>query len=137
MDDLKPVKRGAGGTPGGMGLFFMGLIMSLIGGYLLLNQIQVTSGFWGWRYALFGGVNISAFGVTLILFLLGIGLIFFDGRSKVGWFLAGGGLLLIIVGVLASLRVYLRNTSLYVVLIILILFVGGVGLMARSLRAME
>lgn len=137
MDDWQAYKRGAGGTPGGLGTFFLGLIMTLIGGYLLLNQIQVSSGFFGWRYALFSGFNISAFGVTLILFLLGVGLIFFDGRSKPGWLLTGGGLLLIIVGVLATLRVYLQTTSLYVLLAILVLFVGGLGLMARSLRAME
>lgn len=137
MDDWQKYKRGAGGTPGGLGSFFLGLLMSLIGGYLLLNQIHVSSGFAGWRYSLWGGVNISAFGVTLILFLLGVGLIFFNGRSKVGWLLAGGGLLIIVVGLLASLRVYLRTTSLYVLLVILVLLVGGLGLMARSLRSVE
>ncbi len=137
MDDWKAYKRGAGGTPGGLGTFLIGLVMTLIGGYLLLNQIQVSSGFFSWRYGLFGGVNISAFGVTLIFFLLGVGFIFFDGRSKIGWFLTGGSFMLILVGVLATLRVYLQTTSLYILLAILILFVGGLGLIARSLRAIE
>ncbi|MCA9958625.1 MAG: hypothetical protein R3E31_25450 [Chloroflexota bacterium] len=136
MEDWKQYKRGAGGTPGGLGTFIIGLIMTLVGGYLLLNQIHVSSGFFGWRYG-FGGVNVSAFGITLLFFLLGVGLIFFDGRSKAGWLLAGGGLLIIIVGVLATLHVYLRTTSLYILLGILVLFVGGLGLMARSLRAVE
>ncbi len=137
MDDWKAYKRGAGGTPGGLGTFLIGLVMTLIGGYLLLNQIRVSSGFFSWRYGLFGGVNISAFGVTLIFFLLGVGFIFFDGRSKIGWFLTGGSFMLILVGVLATLRVYLQTTSLYILLAILILFVGGLGLIARSLRAIE
>ncbi len=140
MDDWKTYKRykrGAGGTPGGLGTFFLGLIMTLIGGYLLLNQIQVSSGFFSWRYGLFGGVDISAFGVTLIFFLIGVGFIFVNGRSKIGWLLTSSSFLLILIGVLSTLRVYLRTTSLYILLAILILFVGGLGLMARSLRAVE
>ena len=50
--------RGAGGTPGGVGPFFIGLIMAAAGGYLLLNQVQVTTSFW--RFGAYGG-----FGLTL------------------------------------------------------------------------
>jgi len=38
-------KRGAGGTPGGVGQFFIGLVMAVVGVYLLLNQVQVTTSF--------------------------------------------------------------------------------------------
>ncbi len=37
---------GAGGTSGGVGEFFIGLVMVSVGGYLLLNQVMVTTGFW-------------------------------------------------------------------------------------------
>ena len=45
MTDGKTEEKfvGAGGTPGGIGQFFAGLIMAGVGGYLLLNQVQVTS----------------------------------------------------------------------------------------------
>ena len=125
-------KRGAGGTSGGLGQFFIGLLMSLAGGYILTNQIQVTSSFFGTRW--FGG-TISAFGVTLIPFLIGVGLIFFDGRSKPGWALTILSLLVIFIGIIANLRVYFAPTSLYVTLITLVLLVGGLGLMARALKA--
>lgn len=36
---------GAGGTEGGIGRFFMGLIMMVAGGYLFLNNIQVGHSF--------------------------------------------------------------------------------------------
>lgn len=128
-------KRGAGGTPGGLGSFFIGLIMALAGLYLLTNQIQVTTTYWGYRYPLFGRVSVSAFGVTLFPFLLGIGLIFFNARSKVGWALAGLSLLAIFVGIIANLHVYFAPTTLYVTLMILILLIGGLGLIVRSLRS--
>ncbi len=36
---------GAGGTEGGVEKFFIGLIMMIAGGYLFLNNIQVTNNF--------------------------------------------------------------------------------------------
>jgi hypothetical protein len=106
--------------------------MSLSGGYMLTTQIRVTSGFFGMH--LFGG-TVSAFGATLIPFMIGVGLIFFDGRSKIGWALTSISLFIIIIGVLVNLRVYFANTSLYVTLSMLVLLVGGLGLMARALKA--
>jgi hypothetical protein len=70
--------QGAGGTPGGVGIFFGGLAMVAGGGYLLLQQVQVHSGFWSW----FGS---NTFGLTLVPLLIGIGFLFFDGKSKAGW----------------------------------------------------
>ena len=37
--------KGAGGTSGGIGHFFIGLIMMCTGFYLLLNSISITSNF--------------------------------------------------------------------------------------------
>ena len=36
--------EGPGGTPGGLGTFLLGLALAVGGGYLILNQVQVTSG---------------------------------------------------------------------------------------------
>ena len=120
--------QGAGGTPGGIGEFFLGLGMSLVGGYLLLDRITVRTGFWQlWGY--------NSAGLMFIPFLIGVGLLFANGSSKLGWLLAGGSVVLLVVGVLANLDVYFRPTSLWNTLIILVLLAGGVGLIARSLRA--
>jgi len=121
--------KGAGGTPGGVGQFFIGLLCAVAGGWLLTNQVQVTSG-WGWS---FYGVN--SFGLSLIPFLLGTGLIFFNGKSIAGWVLLGAGLTIIIVGILANLRIYFQPTSLFNTLMMLGLLAAGIGMMAASLRA--
>jgi hypothetical protein len=116
-----------GGTPGGLGTFLFGLALTVGGGYLILNQVQVTSGYWRWW-------GSNTFGLTLIPLLLGFGLLFFNGRSLVGWLLAFGGAVIILGGVLSSMEIYFRQTSLFNVILMLVLFVGGLGLMARSFR---
>jgi hypothetical protein len=119
--------RGAGGTPGGLGSFLAGLAMVISGGYLLLTRVTVTSGLWHlWGY--------NAFGLSLVPLLIGIGVLFFDGRSVLGWLLTAAGALIIVMGIMAILGVYFRPTSLFDTLMILGLLAAGIGLVARSLR---
>jgi hypothetical protein len=120
--------RGAGGTPGGVGQFFAGFLMTAVGGYLLLNQVTVAGTFWD-----FFGFN--AFGLTLLPLLVGVGFLFFDGKSVIGWALSVAGAGIIVAGILMSMHIYFRPTSLYNTLVMLVLIAGGLGLIARSLRA--
>jgi hypothetical protein len=115
-----------GGTSGGLGKFLLGFGMTCVGGYLLSNQVMVASGYWNF----YGG---NTFGITLLPMLLGIGLLFFSGRSIVGWLLTAGGALFIFAGVIANLHIYFQPTSLFNTLVMLILMAGGLGLIARSL----
>ena len=121
--------KGAGGTPGGVGGFLIGCAMSVVGAYLLTSRITVGGGSWMlWGY--------SSFGLSLIPLMVGVGMLFFNGRSWLGWGLTGAGLLIIFAGVIANLQVYFRQTSLFDTLLMFGLLAGGVGLVARSLRAM-
>lgn len=124
------MQRGAGGTPGGIGTFIIGVIMALAGGYILTNQIIVTNTFWNFRIF---GVGVSAFGITLILFLLGVGILFFNYKSALGWILTGGSLLLMLLGVITNLQIYFAPTSLFITLGMFVLLVGGIALIVRSL----
>ena len=120
--------RGAGGTPGGLWEFLLGTGMAVAGGYLLLNQVTVTSGFWSF----WGG---HTFGLSLVPFIFGVGLLFFDGRSKPGWLLVFAGMVIIFSGIIANLQIYFRATTLFETLVMLVLLAGGIGLVARSLRS--
>jgi hypothetical protein len=119
--------KGAGGTEGGIGQFFVGVAMAVGGGYLLTQQVHVTSGFW----SLLGP---DTFGLSLLPLLIGVGVLFFDGRSTLGWLLTSLGALIIVLGILMNLRIYFATTSLFNTLVMLILLAGGLGLIARSLR---
>ena len=83
-------------------------------------------------YWSFYGAN--TFGITLIPMLFGIALLFWNGRSVIGWMLTAGGALFILAGVIANMHIYFQPTSLFNTLVMLILLVGGLGLIARSLR---
>lgn len=126
-DRMKHPISDVGGTQGGLPLFCLGLGMSAGGAYLLTNQVQVHSGYW--RF--FGD---QTFGLTLLPLLFGIGFLFWNGRSRIGWVLSGLGAVFIFAGILANLQIHFQSTTLFNTLIILTLLVGGLGLIARSLR---
>jgi len=116
-----------GGTPGGLGDFLIGFIMICVGGYLLTNQVIVAGSYWN-----FYGTN--TFGITLIPMLFGVGILFWNGRSVVGWLLTAGGAFFILAGVLANLHIYFQPASLFHTIVMLVLVVGGLGLIARAMR---
>ena len=121
--------KGAGGTPGGIGQFFIGLMCAVAGGWLLTNQVTVTTG----GYWQLWGMN--GFGLSLIPFIVGTGLIFFNGKSILGWLLLAAGLVIVFVGILSNLRIYFQPTSLFNTLLMLALLAGGIGAMAAALRS--
>lgn len=127
--------QNVGGTPGGTRTFLLGVIMLVVGGYLLFNHVQVGGGYWNWSFL--GQGSGTSFGITLIPMLFGIGILFANGKSLVGKLLTFGGLLMIIVGIIANLDLHFRRTSLFNTLTMLVLIVGGIGLVVRSSMPME
>jgi hypothetical protein len=120
---------GPGGTPGGMGDFLGGLAMMAAGIYLVFDRVTVHTSFWR-----FAGSSGASFGLTLLPLLAGLGLLTFNGRSAVGWLLAGAGVLLILAGVLMNLDIYFRPTSLWNTILMFGLIAAGLGFFARGLR---
>lgn len=119
---------GAGGTSGGIAEFLIGLAMAVAGGYLLTNQVVVTSSFWTmWGY--------NTFGLSLIPLISGIGLLFFNGKSVFGWILLFIGVVIIFTAIIMNMQIYFQPTSLFNTIIMLVLLFGGIGLIARSLRS--
>lgn len=127
--------KGAGGTEGGMGKFFLGLLMFIAGSYLFLNAVQVTNHF-HLGYGLFslGGIRVTS-GFVLIPFLIGIGMIFFNASNYLGWLLAIASLIMLFVGIITSIDMHLRSMSAFELLTILVLMIGGLGLFLSSLRS--
>ena len=117
-----------GGTPGGLGHFLLGFIMACLGAYLLANQVTVAGSYWNF----YGG---NTFGITLIPMLIGIALLFWNGKSVAGWLLTAAGALFILAGVIANMHIYFQPTSLFNTIVMLVLLVGGLGMIARSMRA--
>ncbi len=121
INDLKNV----GGTSGGLIEFGIGFIMTIAGGYMLVSRVIVTSGFWNW-----GGTG--TFGLSLVPLIFGIAFVFFNGKSIIGWILIAISIIVIASGVLMNLQIYFQPTSLFNTIIMLVLFAGGIGLIARA-----
>jgi hypothetical protein len=122
--ELGDLKR-PGGTSGGIIEFLLGLAMAVAGAFMLINRVVVASGFWN-----LGGYN--SFGLSLIPLIFGIGFVFFNGRSIIGWILIGASIIFIASGILMNLQIYFQPTSFFNTVIMLILFAGGIGLIAKA-----
>lgn len=127
--------RGAGGTPGGVGHFFLGLAMMIGGAFLFLSSVHVTNVF-SFDYPLFryGPVRLTN-GVLLLPFCLGVAMVFFNAKSLLGWLLTLGSLAAICVGLIVSVRFSFVGMTLLDLLSILLLMAGGAGLFFGSLRS--
>src|SRR5437868_15283100 len=115
------MKRGAGGTSGGLLEFFIGAAMVIVGGYLFMQRLLVTSSIrtlWG-----SGGS-----GLALLVMLIGIGVLFFSGRSVIGWIMIAIGAIMIFLSVISNLVIYFLPTSLLETILMLGLVFGGLGL---------
>lgn len=133
--------KGAGGTTGGLGHFFIGLIMMCGGFYMLLNAIKVTSSFgmgmglYGFS-AMGGNYNITS-GMVMIPFMFGVGFIFYNGKNILGWILALGSVTGLIFGVISSIHFSFKTMTSFDLIIILVLAIGGLGLFLRSLKTID
>ena len=128
---------GAGGTSGGTGRFFIGLVMMVAGGYLFLNAIDVDNNFHlGYRIYSLGRLHLTS-GMTLVPLIFGIGFIFYNYRNIIGWALSGVSLVMLGFGIISSIQFRLRHMSAFELITILVLMVGGVGLFLSALRSYE
>ena len=118
-----------------IGRFFMGFFMFVGGLYLMLNaiRIDINSMFRG-QHSLF---NVGGFGVTsgsiMIVFMLGVGMLFFNGKNPLAWLVTIGSLTALIFGVIANARFSLQGMSALDLIVILVLLCGGLGLLLSSM----
>ncbi|PKK89551.1 MAG: hypothetical protein CVV64_13815 [Candidatus Wallbacteria bacterium HGW-Wallbacteria-1] len=132
--------KGAGGTNGGVGQFFLGLAMMCGGFYFLLKSITVTSslgmGMGLYRLNYFGGQTVTS-GMIMIPFIFGTGIIFYNYRNILGWILSVGSVGALIFGVISSIQFTFRAFTAFDLIVILVLAFGGMGLFLKSLKEVD
>jgi uncharacterized protein len=133
--------KGAGGTSGGVGSFFIGIAMMCGGFYMLFNAIRVNSNF-GMGSPIYGfhagGYNVGlTSGMVMIPFIFGVGILFYNAKNIFGWILSMGSLVALIFGVISSLHFSMKSMSSFDLIIILVLCAGGLGIFLKSLRNIE
>ena len=113
--------------------FLLGLLMFAVGVYVLLKSIHITNSFsMGYRFG-YGSVGVPA-GILFLGFIVGVGMLFFNSKNIIAWFITIGSVAFLIVGVIMNLNVSLARMDAFSFLSILVLVGGGAGLLLGSMR---
>jgi hypothetical protein len=120
-----------------MGRFFLGLIMIIMGLYLFLNNLHVSQSFsLATPMMNMGSFHLTT-GYVLIPFLFGIGMIFYNPNNDLGWFLVIISLILLGVGIISSVQFRLGRMTVFELMMIAGLVLGGVGLFLSGVRRLN
>ncbi|MEI8070568.1 MAG: hypothetical protein WCI09_03145 [Planctomycetota bacterium] len=131
--------RGAGGTPGGTGLFFAGMVLAATGLWFFLSNVHVVtkdvgmlSGVFS-RNAFGGGMPAMSTGIVFMPIFIGLVLLFYDARMKWGWALFYTGLAIIVIEILSRIQ-FILNIRTSNLLLMIGMVAAGIGMMLRSFR---
>lgn len=107
----------------------LGFGLVLLGCFLVMNHVQVGTGFMA-----FFGFHQAGFGLAIIPLMLGIGLLFFDYKSRLGWILTVASLALILFAVLSQLFMTFPPMSLLGLVLMFLPFAAGGALIAKGFQ---
>ena len=107
--------------------------MSVAGGWLISNQVMVHGSF-NLFGSIFGG---GGFGLTMLPLLVGVGMLFFNGKSFAAWLVTFAGIAIVLAAVLMNLQIWWRPTSLFNTVLMWGLLAAGLGMIFRSVRSYE
>jgi hypothetical protein len=132
--------KGPGGTEGGIGKFTIGLVLTAVAVYLFFDSVRVSTAGYGWVSGLMhggrGGHGLwetTSMGIVFIPFLIGVIALFYDAKMKWAWWLTYLGIAVLAVEIFSRVR-FIWESKLTHVLLMLVLFAAGVGLMLRSYK---
>lgn len=111
--------------------FLGGLMMLVVGLFILSQKVMVYSSFFGYRMML-GRFSMNN-GMIMIPFIIGIVWMFASGGSFASKVFTGLGVLIIVVSIILTTNLSLIHMSLYEWVLILVLIFGGAGLLVRIL----
>ena len=116
-----------GGTSGGFGEFLIGVGLILVGLYMIFTNTTVYTSFWSYR-------SYNLLGPLIIVFMIGIVLLFVNGTSPLGWVFTIGAAAAMVVGIIMNLRFHFHRMTLLSALIMFGVPAVGLGLTLRSLK---
>ena len=124
-----------GGTPGGLQKFGLGLVLSAVSLYFFFDSVHVDTRGVGWISGWMGGANAgtTSMGIVFVPFFIGIVALFYDAKKRWGWAVTWVGLAILVVEILSRLQ-FLMNVKTSHLLIMIVTFAAGTGLMLRSYR---
>lgn len=109
--------------------FLIGLALSGMGLFLVFqNTVMFTN------FSLMDLLGFNPpFGIVLLPLIIGIGVLFFNEKSPIGWILVILGLATIILGIIMGLKIFFKPVTLYEGLLMFGFIAAGIGMMAKAL----
>jgi hypothetical protein len=117
-------------------MFFIGLGLTLLGGYLFFDSVRVVTGMGivGRMFGARGGwLGTTSMGIVFVPLLIGVIALFYNATWRWAWYMLYFGIAVITIEILSRIQFFL-NTKLTHLLGMMVLFAAGVGLMLRSYR---
>lgn len=111
-------------------MFFVGLIMTIVGGYLFMQNVEVYASSI-FSFSLMGRQMDGLIFVPLIASIIFL----FYKYNIVSKICCGLSVVIIIVNVIMNMHLYWRATSLFATIMIFVLLFGGIGILAKVLFA--
>jgi len=110
------------------GSFIFGAILFGIGVYLIFQNTIVST-----QFSLMDLIGFNPpFGLVILPLLIGIGILFFNEKSILGWLITIFGIVTILLGILMGLKIYFKPVSLYQAVLMYGMTAAGIGLIAKS-----
>ena len=133
------MKIAPGGREGGEGTFLLGLVMSIVGLWLLFDSVRIVGGHHGFFSGMMGrgrgggGMmgTTTSMGIVLVPLFAGVVALFFDSRKKWAWVLTWFGLFVLVVEIISQFRPHFNVKGSQMILL-LVLIAGGCGLMLKG-----
>lgn len=107
--------------------FLFGIVLTIIGAALFLMNIKVSSFRFFYHYH---GTNVTAL-LLIVLCILFVAFVVFSNFFL--GILLGLVFLLFIISIILSMNFYVRHISVFEIVVILIMFFGGIGLTFRGI----
>ena len=102
--------------------FFIGLVMTVVGGYLFMQNVEVTSMNFFETYLFGRRMN----GIVFVPLIASLIYLFFKYCTTLS-------ILIIIANVIANLRMRWMTVTLFATIVIFVLLFGGIGLMLKCI----
>jgi len=122
------ISKRSSGSEGNLGSFFLGVICFAIGVYLIFQNTIIST-----QFSLMDIIGFNPpFGLVILPLLIGIGILFFNEKSILGWIVTIFGIITILLGILMGLRIYFRPVTLYQAVLMYGMTAAGIGLIAKA-----
>lgn len=133
-EDLKRFERNKHKDRNDLLTFFVGLLMFGGGLFMILQNVEVSSGWGGFGGSFFriGSYSLPN-GLIMLPIIIGIGMLFVMDRKIFGGIVLSLGIVIFLLSIIMSVHLHWLRTSAYVFVIMFGLVAAGGGMMMRVL----